>query len=148
MRRIKQHFKLAIASAWIGAISLVSISALSVIDNDLANKGISITVGIMFWSSLIFEQIIFWQSVSLRKKSSRIPKDMNSFSIGLISFFSTGKGMIADIALIVSLVALVVILISGKSTSKLIYPLVAVIYLSFNLHCLYNGRHYRIIFQK
>ena len=60
MRRIKQHFKLAIASAWIGAISLLSISALSVIDNDLANKGISITVGIMFWSSLIFEQIMFW----------------------------------------------------------------------------------------
>jgi len=148
LRRIKQHFKLAIASAWIGAISLLSISALAVIDNDLANKGISITVGIMFWSSLIFEQIMFWHSVSMRKKNSRISKDTKSFSIGFISFFSTAKGMIADIALIVSLVVLTGSVISGKSASKLIYPLVATIYLSFNLHCLYNGRHYRIIFKK
>lgn len=148
MRRIKQHFKLAIASVWIGAISLLSISVLEFIDNDLANKGISITIGIMFWSSLIFEQFMFWHSVSMRKQNSHISKDTNSFSIGFISFFSTAKGMIADIALIVSLAALVLILISGKSTSKLIYPLVAVIYLSLNLHCLYNGRHYRIISPK
>lgn len=148
MRRIKQHFKLAIASAWIGAISLLSISALDVIDNDLANKGISITVGIMFWSSLISEQIMFWHSVSMRKKNNRISKDTNSFSIGFISFFSTAKGIIADIALIISLAALVGIVISGKSASNLIYPLVAAIYISFNLHCLYNGRHYRIISKK
>lgn len=148
MRRIKQYFKPAIAGAWIGAISLLCISVLDEIDNDLANRVISITVGIVFWSSLIFEQIMFWRSVSMREKSSCTLKETNSYPIGLISFFSTSKGMMADIALIVSLVALIVIVISGESTSKLIYPLVAAIYLSFNLHCLYNGRHYRLIFKK
>lgn len=145
MRRIKQHFKLAVASAWIGAISLLSTSTLSAIEDDSKRKCISVAVGVVFWVSLIFEQFMFWHSVSMRKKNSHSSKEKNNLSIGLISFFSTVKGMIADIALIMSLVALVGIIGSGNSTSKLIYALVAAIYLSLNLHCLYNGRHYRII---
>lgn len=147
LRRIKQHFKLAIASAWIGAFSLLSISLLSRMEDEHIRQFVAIVIGVVFWGSFIMEHTMFWLSNIMRKRKQRTPNRKNSSSIGLLTFFSTTKGTIVDVAFIISVILISIVIIRKVTTSWIVFWVVAMTYLTFNLHCMYNGVNYRSIIQ-
>lgn len=148
MRKIKIYFRLAIACAWIGAIALFSIQFINVIQNERVNQVISYFIAGVFWLSLIAGQIIFWIANAERNQMEKKHKKRIKYQkspMGLISFCKSPRGKIADVILSISMITLLTIIILHKSTRWIILSVLSIVFLSFQLHCFYNGRNYRFI---
>lgn len=148
MRKLKMYFRLAVACAWIGSIALFSIQFVNMIQNEKANQVLSYFVAGVFWLSLIAGQVMFWKANAER---SQIEKNhtkeikYQKKTIGLISFCRSPRGKIADIFLAASVIALLAIIILHKSTGWIILLVLAILFLSLQLHCFYNGRNYSFL---
>lgn len=57
----------------------------------------------------------------------------------------TREGLVADVVMFASLIAVIVIAWTQVKSQWLILSCVSVLYLSFNMHCLLNGKNYRYI---
>lgn len=144
MEKLKRHFILSNIFAFLGAFSLLCIVFLR---SDPMNDGsrlMPIAIAVIFWSSLILEMILIMLLGFDRKRLEHKPK-VKSMGLGLISFFKTPIGKMADMMLVCSLFVLLVAICFNVNDRKLVIPVLSVLYLSMHLHCIYNGRNYRFL---
>lgn len=134
------HRKYLITSVGFSIISSVAISFIAFTEKyDM--KWIVILIAFAFWLGLIGEQFFFWFANSkLKKLLPSIKCEINP-KLGLISFFKTPVGMIADITFLASLVALIVFC-SLNISKDIQFILFSLLVLSFRLHCIFNGKNF------
>jgi len=141
MNKFKTFFRLSIACIWIETVALLSIQFLSHIKNETVNQFVSYVIAGVFWLSMITEQVLFWNANARRKHLKRT----SSYRIGLISFWKTPGGKIADVLMAVSSVMILMLIVLKMSTGWCILASISILFLSFQLHCFYNGRNYRFL---
>ncbi len=145
--QISLYFLILIMLAVIPAVLILCIPLVS-LDGSQAQKIGAYILAAGFWLSIILELLMTLICSSKRKKLEQQKtkdKALSKSKSGVISFFKTPEGKIADLAMIISFVAVIVIICMQVKSQWLILGCVSVLYLSFNMHCLLNGKNYRYI---
>ena len=107
------------------------------------SSGILAAAAIVFWIGLLIEQICLWNANAARKRDLKEnpPKRKSRQRIGIFEFASTKEGVIADGAVLLSVLGLIVCKIFFKN-SILEFEFLFLFVLSFRLHCILNGRNF------
>lgn len=104
-----------------------------------------IITGIAFWILLICGYVCIGVANHLRKtynlKTHRKPLHVKQ-RIGLFEFFSNIAAAIFDAVLAAALLIAVITAFTKLKGTYLPYPLLSLILLSMNAHCMFNGRVY------
>ncbi len=107
-----------------------------------------VAVGLTFWVSAIVGYTLLIFANRERKKFifNKLDRDFSmNFKIGILSFFSNIPASVADAMLIGSSFAFIVIRFTNWQSEYISYVLLFILFLSFNMHCIFNGRIYKII---
>ena len=145
--QINLYFLISVLLAVIPAVLILCIPLVSLEGSGFQKAGAYI-ISAVFWLCVILElwMVRMCNSERLwlerRKVRSRM---LAQAGPGVISFIKTREGLIADVIMFVSLIAVIVIAWIQVRSQWVILSCVSVLYLSFNMHCLLNGKNYRYI---
>ncbi len=155
MRKQKADYVLLIVS--VVSFFMLSISFLLMpIENKEDITSLSTTAffaGIMFWVSVVLG-IVTQVVISVKTKkwlasnNVKIKKGRSSKKPGIISFFKNTLATIADIAMFISLLGLVISIIATQGIAYICYIFLALFVFTFSMHCILNGKSYYIISNK
>ena len=142
----KNLFKSSILCSVIGAVTLFSIVFLKKIEHDNIKQLVSYLIGGVFWLSMLIKIFLIILMGKLRKKSG-LHEKINSVQlhIGLVSFFKTKEGIVSDVILGISLLLTMFLVILKVNYQILVMMTISILYLSFDLHCFFNGTNFRMI---
>ena len=108
-----------------------------------SNRGLTITIGLLFWIFHCVAYGLLFALTSIRKKLLQNRKSRRRFNarIGLISFFTTSVGKIFDVLTLLNIVALTVFGVYDYLWWY--YLLIALMLILIQLRCVFNGKNYR-----
>jgi len=114
-------------------------------------KVFSICLAILFWIGVISEIFLFNLANKKRLKIEEEIKKRNGrvltgMSIGLISFFKYPEGTVFDVAVFVTAVAFVLTIVFNAN-DWLFSCSLALLYISINSHCFFNGKNFGYVKQ-
>lgn len=137
-------FRLALISTVLGSIPIAFIP-LADFNGSTVQKVIAYCIGEMFWLFTVAGYVLFCISLKQKRDIAQNIKTAkrNGRKIGLICFFSTPEGSLADGLLIVSAVMLVMNMIVFKNVSWYGMISVTLFMLSAQLHCILNGDNFK-----
>lgn len=142
LKKFLIDFYLAIILTIVATIAILCIPAVD------AHKNIMYIIAFTFWLSLILGQFFFWKCNHERKriemKGTRMRENKKK-QLGITAFFRNFEAFIADIILFLSAGLVAVLTVFQIKTSWLIILGASMLYLSFNMHCILNGKNYRFI---
>lgn len=113
---------------------------------ETTSKNALVIVGIVFWVSAILGYLFLFLADSCRRTfvKRRLDGDYTmGCRMGIISFFKTIPGAIADGLFIISLLSIIIVFLIGNGNGFTTYVLLALLSLSFNMHGVFNGRIYK-----
>ena len=145
--QINLYFLISILLAVIPAVLILCIPWVSLEGTDAQKTGAYIMAA-AFWLCVILELCMTRLCSSERKWLERQKvrsRSLTQSNPGIVSFLKTNEGMVADIVMFTSLIAVIDIAWTQVKSQWLILSCVSVLYLSFNMHCLLNGKNYRYI---
>lgn len=130
--------------ASLSCVILLGLSFLIMKPVTLSGNEVLITaLGIVFWILLILSIVFGFMAAAMVKKNVEEEK-WRSMLPGIISFFKSDIAKIADIAFAVSLILVIVSVNTQLKYSYAVYVFLLVLTVSFGMHCLYNGKAYRL----
>lgn len=107
-------------------------------------NAIRVLAGILFWVGLLVgivfqillerQRRVFFRKFKVDRKKTQKPRN------GLMSFGSNFPAKITDIALAVSIAALVLVFVLTGGIGYVCYVFIASTMLTFSYHCIFNGR--------
>lgn len=118
------------------------------IEGTKAQQMMAYIIAFLFWASIIGEVVLVRLASRERKRLDRKlckGKEINQSLFGVFSFFKNKEAIVTDIILFLSVILLGVIIWTNVKTSWIIIGVVSVLVLSFNLHCILNGKNYRYL---
>ncbi len=131
----------------LGGFLLLSVSFLL-----MPLESMTIIPGLLFWGGLVvgiaFQIVLevrrraFFAAYNVRREKMQKPRN------GFLTFGSNQAAIIADFTLAVSGVAAILTYILTKGSGYICFFLIAIVLLSFFLHCILNGRNYFYINHK
>ncbi|HBM98598.1 MAG TPA: hypothetical protein DD413_04160 [Ruminococcus sp.] len=144
-KRLSGYSKSITFSIFFSVLSSLSILSIAFFNkNDILDNALRIILPIVFWLGLIGEQLFIWRANSIRRLMERSGRfEKIKLGIGVMSFFRTKAGLIADVVLIFSFVTLPILIIFGIGENVVQYIFIFLLVLSFRLHCLLNGKNFR-----
>lgn len=147
VRRLKVY---SIATVCLAIIDFVVILCITLADNDISatqdNK--RYVLAALFWICLIVQCVFVCLSSIERRKAEQKGykiKNLNRRQIGIISFFKNLEATVTDITLIVLTAICVILALMHVESGAVIAICISVLFLSFNLHCIFNGKNYRYL---
>lgn len=152
MNILKKYQVLLYVSVICCIVSGVSLLAIPLVDLDgtEAQRLFAVLFAALFWLGLIVEIVLF---VIADKKRCIVEKsrEMQGYRKnkkalpGVLSYFSNREAVIADMMALISFIA-VILMILLKVTNVWVFVIIAAIFfLSFNFHCFFNGRNYKVL---
>ena len=118
------------------------------IDGSLIQRVGAYIIAAAFWISIVMECVFSHLSTYERKYVERKEyrnRTLKHSQPGVISFFKNLEATIVDIILFLSAIIVVIIAWLQVKTGWMIITCTSVLFLSFNLHCILNGKNYRYI---
>lgn len=104
-----------------------------------------------FWFCVLAELVFVVIASKIRKKAESDKKSGQTSKRplpGIICFFRNPEAAAADVIFLLSAIGIALIIILKVEIKWLIIAGISVLLLSFNLHCIMNGRNYRYLRQK
>ena len=144
MRKMIIFLLLSVVLLFIGSASIVFMPLSSNISNAEFKLPVIIN-GLVFWISFIFGYLSLALANSQCKK---INCEKVKRKAGLFCFFSNRYAKVFDVLMVVSFIALVLMMIFGKTLYYVIFIILALLVFSINMHCIFNGRVVRTIIYK
>lgn len=141
---LKKKLKIFISLPIINSIILV---LLALINQD-ERKWFSYIAAGIFWLIMILQIVLILKASKIRKHIENCKNEssqIKTYRLGLISFFNNKEGTVSDIIFIVSIILLIFILVFEKTYSLISVICFPCLFLSFNLHCIFNGKNYTYI---
>lgn len=121
------------------AVSFLLMPIANGISLNEGKNGMLYAVGIQFWVSLLVSLILTLAVSLMRKKYAG--QDMTFKKLpGIVTFFSNRESKVADILTVVFLIAFIIC--TFVTDSYLIYVFIFLTVLSFEAHCVLNGKNY------
>ena len=146
MERDKALFKYACVSFGVSAFAWL-LSPFGDYKGSALAVFVAILVGVLFWLGLIAGIVLIMMINSHRKKNAGA-NAKSTGRPGAFRFFSNRKAMIADIAMIVFLVVLIVLSFVRIKEQSLFMIAFAFFLFSLYMHCVLNGTNYQYIMSK
>lgn len=103
-------------------------------------------VGSVFWISIGLGYALLIMANLYRRDlvRNRLDGDFTmGCRMGIITFFSTIPGAIADGLFVVALIAFLIVFLNGNINGYITYVLLALLTFSLNMHGIFNGRIYK-----
>ena len=126
-------------------IAVSSLSLICVAFADFGGNGFqcfaAYFTGVVFWTFLIAGYVLLF-TVSKRRKADKSVA-LTDMRPGIICFFTGKKAKIADIAMLVTAVLLLVFLFIPSVSTAVRIIFIALLVLSVQMHCILNGVNYR-----
>ena len=143
MKRRKQMMYLFSGFLFLCALAI----ALMPLGNEMKDKTMLIMYcsGAAFWVGIIGTIYMALKINRSRKGSYRFNELFgNRKQLGLIHFFQNTEALIVDVAMIISLIALIIARLCSANL-QVIYVIIAVFVFAFGMHCMLNGMNYKYI---
>ena len=139
-RKKRQWLMEILSIASFGAVAVV-LCMMFFIETEPAKETsiFSLVCGICFW---IFTICGVGLQAALALQVRRARKQSLSKRLGLIHFNSNKSALISDIVFAVSFVIFLILVIFTSGTSIFAYVVLAILFLSFCMHCILNGSTY------
>lgn len=131
-------FTLSLLCMVLFAASFLLMPAANSVSLNEGKNGFLYAVGITFWIMLVASQV-FMLIVSLKRRKDS-EKGKTKKLPGVISFFSNKEAKMADLSAIVFIIAFIICVFA--TDSYLIYVFLFLAVLSFEAHCVLNGKNY------
>lgn len=149
MKKYKLFFSLSFICFIISGISILCVPITNVYGNGIS-KVMVYVVACVFWIGIICGFVLFFKADSLRKVIGRKNRRNNivissGSRIGAISFFRNKEAGVSDAFLFASVILFAILTIFRIEIEWLIIISAALLFLSFSLHCFFNGKNYRYI---
>lgn len=141
-KRLKKWFVSSLAFMFIQSGCLLVIPVFE-IDNAL-----NTVFAVLFWMCLILYTVSLMLSSKERQKIEKSKfrvKKLKKNHIGVIKFFQNKEAVIFDVLLFISTALIIVSIITKTEFEWLIAISLFLWFISFNLHCLFNGKNYMYI---
>lgn len=148
-KKYKLFFSLSFICFIISGISILCVPITNVYGNGIS-KVMVYVVACVFWIGIICGFVLFFKADSLRKVIGRKNRRNNivissGSRIGAISFFRNKEAGVSDAFLFASVILFAILTIFRIEIEWLIIISAALLFLSFSLHCFFNGKNYRYI---
>lgn len=144
IKKIKLFFWLAVICFTVSSMSFLFLP--HAFENSLnRERNEYFIIGTVFWLFLVLGVLLLFHANTFRREfaKTRLGGDYRMKSrIGILMFFVNIPGTVSDVIFIISLIAFIVIL-TVDVRSKIIYVIFALLILSFEMHCIFNGRIYK-----
>ncbi|MBQ8961458.1 MAG: hypothetical protein IJ071_09670 [Ruminococcus sp.] len=146
MKRIKRAFWISVSLAVLGALDLLPIMGIGRIIDLQEKRRSSNLIGAVFWGCLILSQIFFWYADKKRRRwlqKRSLPADQGA--VGAFAFFQNRCAIVCDVMMIISGASVLAAYLSGTNSALIVITSVALLLLTVQLHCFFNGRNFRFI---
>lgn len=145
VNRTKIYFYLSVFFLLMMSMSILFMP--SAVEHQEQSGTYLILVGSTFWVSAIIGYL-FVMLANIKRREFIIDKYDGNLSmncrIGVITFFDNVPATVADVTMISSFILLVIINFTSMRYSFIVYVLLAMFVFSLNMHCLFNGRIYKV----
>lgn len=144
-QKFGRSLQVSLLSPVIGAVALL-FAPLCNFDGSGLQVAASMLVPTLVWGSVITEIVMTLRCQHFRKEMELTlfkSKAIHGSYPGVISFAKNREGVIADIVLFVSAIVVALTLQLHVETAWIVLSCVFLFFLSFNMHCLLNGKNYR-----
>ena len=146
MKKYVLLFRSCLIMAMIGTAALFMVvftSAISADEHRLIFKRI---LGAVFWTSFAAEIILIYKTDLQRKIISLIEGyETEKSKAGIFSFSRNIYGKTADIAMIASAAAIILMIFFNVHIKTAVIFCVCLLYFSAVMHCIFNGKNYRFL---
>lgn len=143
--KIKRLFWLAVFCFFIMSVSIL---LMPLTEKPQEHRRIMvILIGLCFWIPAITGYVLIAVANQERKHISNQELDGNvkmDCYPGIITFFSNVPATVFDVAMILSFLMLIIINFTDWKYEYVTYVLLFLMVLSLNMHCLFNGRIYKV----
>lgn len=145
--RLKKYNLITIAIASFEFILILCIPLVN-LDGSFAQRIGAYILAALFWVCVATEGVFVHMATKERKwmEQKRFRCRALKYSQpGVISFFKNCEASIVDVVLFISAVLVVVLVWTRIKTAWVIMTGISILFLSFNLHCILNGKNYRYL---
>lgn len=104
-------------------------------------KALGYLLPAIFWLGLIIA-VVMQILISLKLKM-----EVTKNRIGVVSFFKNKYAVVFDALMIVSIIITVILLIK-HTNSFIVFLIISLLIISFEMHCILNGKYFNAIFLK
>lgn len=146
-RRLVKYLTVTIILAFLEFVVILFIPLVN-LDGAMMQRISAYILAAMFWISVVTEVFLVELSTYERRWIERRGYRSNELrysKLGVISFFKNPEAVVADIVLFISVIVVWIAAWLQIETEWVIIAGVSVLVLSFNLHCILNGKNYRYI---
>lgn len=146
-QRLKKYNLITILFAVLEFILILCIPLVN-LNGSLAQKIGAYILAMFFWTSIASEGIFVYMATQERKWMERRcfrNRVMKHSQPGVISFLKNVEASVVDVVLFASAILVVVLIWSQTKTEWMIMTGISILFLSFNLHCILNGKNYRYL---
>lgn len=144
--KIKIYFYISVFFMFLMSVSILFMP--SAVEQEVQKGLYLMLIGSTFWISLIIGYVFVILANIKRKKFIMDEYDGNlsmNCHIGIITFFDNLPSSVADVTMIFSFILFIIIDFTSIRYSFVAYVLLAVLVFSLNMHCMLNGRIYKIM---
>lgn len=133
-------------SAMVGAVALILVPVVS-FDGSVAARVGAYMVASSFWLSVAAALLLtVFASKARRELEAKQPsKTISESRPGVLVFRRNREGLIADLVLVIAALVCVGLILFRVRTGWSVIIVVSILFLSFQLHCIFNGKNYRYI---
>lgn len=118
------------------------------IENRQIQQIIEKVSAVLFWICVIVEIAAMYlgskERYQIEQKGYRSRSIKNS-KIGIVSFLKNREAIIVDIVLILFALITVILTCFKVEVAWVVTVNISILFLSFNLHCIFNGKNYRYL---
>lgn len=148
-KMMKFFFRLSYIFTVLASIMIILIP-LSNINEIGLKKHLAYIIASVFWISFLLEILCFTKTSQYYKKAKRIimrkhPNAVLDKGIGAFLIFRNKEAVLADVIFFLSLVTLIIMFLKDFDNKWLVSSMTSLTFLSFNMHCILNGRVYKYI---
>lgn len=145
--RLRKYNLITLAVAVLEFVLILCIPLVD-LDGSSARRIGAYILATLFWICIIIEGVFVYRATQERKWMEQ--KCFRSRALkysqpGVISFFRNIEASIADVMLFVSAILVVILAWTQIKTVWMIMVGISILFLSFNLHCILNGKNYRYL---
>ena len=146
-QRLKKYNLITISLAVLEFVLILCIPLVN-LDGSSAQKIGAYILAAFFWICIAIEGIFVHLSTQERRWMERRGfrnRALKHSPPGVISFFKNLEAMVVDIILFISAILVVILVWTQVKTGWMIMAGISILFLSFNLHCILNGKNYRYL---
>lgn len=146
-RRLARYISITIMLAFLEFVIILFIPLVN-LEGTALQRMAAYILAAAFWISIATEffmvKLCTYERRWLERRGYR-NKGLRYSKPGIFSFFKSTEAVVADIVLFLSIIIVGISVCMQIKTEWMIMGGISILVLSFNLHCILNGRNYRYI---